>query len=281
MIHYFTYYSFDEGYQTLYLGHENNHATKAYRLPYLEDEKAEALENGNVELAQKVKRQEALPMIYRVTYKDTFGWPNDKYISSGTFSLIYSHCGGEKFIIAKRGIPGCDKDIYGRTTPFLIAFLCDEISDLERMNCLAVWMANHPYETDNALSRFLHYDSKENGLCFEQTLLEKWLQEVTHYGNQLRLIDGSVKGIIAHINEVSLLVVPCGIAKKDALADLALGLKYTNVYLTNQVEPCDNKELAQKYKQESCSSRNNMWGIFGVTTAILLFGCIIYMCSRQ
>lgn len=283
MIHYFTYYSFDEGYQKLYLGHENDHVNRAYRLPYLEDDKEEAKESCDVALQEKVKRQEALPKIHRVTYKNTYGWPNDQYISSGAYSLIYSHCGGDKFIVAKRGIPGCDKDIYGRTTPFLLAFICDDATDLPRMNRLTVWMANHPNETDNALSQFLHYDSKENGLCFEKALLEEWMDKITgtEGTTRLKLTCGQEVNISGQRNDVALLIVSSGLTKKDAKTDLALGQKYSYVFLINEIEPCDDEELAQKYKQKICGQHGDIRIYLVAATAIVFIGCFIYMCSRH
>ena len=287
MIHFFSYYSYDDGFQLLYVGNEADAAEKTYHLPLLQRDKDKAIENDDKNLLKEVERQEKLPRILIPTRANDCGWPveGNTLISHGNYSLILAHLASEKYILSRRRIAG-EKDIYGRPTNFLFAFLCDTQADLKKLISLASFMTQYPQMSEKALSKVLHHDPYENGLCFEQSVLQNWMAEAVSKGVKIRikLTNGKEVHITPSYGNM-LLILPDGIKAKDALDELSLGGRFLNIYSESQIQHINEPDVYQKqadtlqpYKKESHSEpRGNLFlKITGIAVAILAIGSLAY-----
>ena len=248
MIHFFSYYSYDDGFQLFYVGNEADTAEKTYHLPLLQIDRDKAVENDDKNLLKEVERQEKLPRIFIPTRANDCGWPvaGNTLISHGNYSLILAHLEGEKYILSRRRIAG-EKDIYGRPTNFLFAFLCDTQADLKKLISLASFMAQYPQMSEKALSRVLHHDPYENGLCFEQCVLQNWMAEAVSKGAKIgiKLTNGNEVHITPTYGNM-LLILPDGIKAKDALDELSLGRKFLNILSESQILNLNEQDFSKK-----------------------------------
>lgn len=282
MIHFFSYYSYDEGFQLMYVGNEADCSEKKYHLPLLQRDKEEAIKKHDETLLKEVARQEQLPRILIPTQGQNCGWPTkaNKLISHGGYSLIFTHLEDERFILARRKIAG-EKDIYGRPTTFLFAFLCDEQADLPRLNALATFMAQYPRKSEKILSKALHHDPFENGLCFEQSKIQQWLKDaITECSNSnLKLTNGKEIQIISSKDKISLLITPDGIKSMDTLDELSLGKKAYYMFSESQILLSNKIETKEAHIEkglvvEQESKKKSYLKVIGIAIAVLALGSL-------
>lgn len=283
MIRYYSYYSVG-GYKEMYLG--NNHSTdeRVYYLPLFEAERQQSKTAHDDSLYLKLERQEKLPKICILTPSQTCGLPRKAItlITHGSFSLIYSHLEDAKFIIVIRGIQA------DGTVPFLFSFMCDEQGDVSNMNRLASYLATNTNAAKRELTRYLHYDSQENGLCFEQKLMNLWLENILRdtSNDQVQLADGRQIRLKGEAKKTALLLVPQGVMVAYALEELSLNKMETTAFCELMIIPKDDPEEVNRrrqwwadveYRRKVRLLKNIAIGV----VAVLIVGGTLYMCTRN
>ena len=288
MIHFFAYYSVG-GYKDMYLGNDGQTDEKHYYLPLLSIERSQAEEQKDDALAAKVERQSALPAIGLLTTDNRFGLPNmaNKITTHGGFQVIFTHLEGEKFIIVLRGIQGSDKDESGRPIPFLLSFMSDSQSDLQKMRRLAGYLAQYTQTAKKELAAFLHYDPVENGLCFEQAKMQQWLNQVVGESQNeiLTLANGQNTQIPSAKDEICLLVTTQTVTPKYVLGEINLMKTPRYAFCEKMILPKDDLSLANLYKEEWEEERNRkikFWSKVGVVAVVVIsFICLIVKCAHR
>lgn len=254
MIHFFTYYSVG-GYKDMYLGNNTQTNIRRYYLPLLQSEEKEAAESNNIAFKQKVERQLGLHRIELLSDNNRYGLPDivtSNITAHGGYNIIYTHIEHEKHIIAVRGIKGKDKDDSGRPIPYLMLFMCDEADDLTQMNRLAGYISQNMATAKAEMSKCLFFDATENGLCFEQAEMIKWIDSVTRnpLNESVSLVGNRTLFLKAAKDQISLLVTPEGINSKEIVNTISLGKKADIVLSEQQILPKDDPDKAQQYQAQ-------------------------------
>lgn len=283
MIHYYTYYSVG-GYKDMYLGSEASEAERAYYLPLLDVEERQAKEENDKMLLAKVARQKKLEQISILTQTENYGLPKaaNTLVTHGSYSLIFTHLEGNKFIIVVRGLNARD------SVPFLLSLMSDSADDLPRMNRLATYIAANTETSKKELAACLHYDPAENGLCVELSQLNKWIECVAadRANDYFQTVEGNSVRLIARKNHISLLIVPQGVTIGYAIRELSMSQEVDNAFCELNVLPKDNSKEALRRKElwaeeERVRKIRLMKYVAIGTTAILLVGGLMIMCSRS
>ena len=289
MIHFFTYYSVG-GYKDMYLGNNTQTTIRRYYLPLLQSEEIEAAESNDVAFKQKVERQLSLHRIELLTDSNRYGLPEivtSKITAHGGYNIIYTHIQGEKHIIAVRGIKGKDKDDSGRPIPFLMLFMCDEANDLTQMNRLAGYISQNLATSKTEMAKFLFYDAAENGLCFEQIEMIKWIGSVTRnpLNESISLVGNRTLFVKAVKDQITLLVTPEGINTKDILETMSFGKRENVVLSEQQILPKDDPEKAHRYEalwEDTRRSRLSLYRYIAYAVIILvILICILTKCTGE
>lgn len=289
MIHFYTYYSVG-GYKDMYLGNEQSEAERKYYLPLLPIMKRQAVEEMDAKLAAKVKHQEALAQIRILTQQENFGFPKvaNTLITHGSYSLIFTHLEGEKYILVLRGIMGKDKDENGRSIPFLLSLMCDSEADLLRMTRLVGYIAMRTKTAKQEIAECLHYDPVENGLCFEQKLLRRWIDNITsgNVHDGIMLVSGHPLRISPKYGSIALMLLPRGVSKEYALGELALNKTVMNAFCENMILPADDQAEAilrrKEWAEVEKRQQRRLWSLAAVTfVSIILISSLVYMCARH
>lgn len=283
MIHYYTYYSVG-GYKDMYLGSEASEAERAYYLPLLDVEERQAKEENDEKLLAKVSRQKKLEQISILTQTENYGLPKtaNTLVTHGSYSLIFTHLEGNKYIIVVRGLNAKD------SVPFLFSLMSDSADDLPRMNRLATYIAANTETSKKELAACLHYDPAENGLCVELSQLNKWIECVAadRANDYFQTVDGNSIRLIARKNQISLLLVPQGVTTGYAIRELSMSQEVDHAFCELNVLPKDNHKEALRRKElwaeeERLRKIRQMKYVAIGVTSILLVGGLVIMCSRS
>lgn len=283
MIHYYTYYSVG-GYKDMYLGSEAIKTERAYYLPLLDVEEKQANEENDATLKAKVERQKKLAHIGILTQSNNYGLPKaaNTLVTHGSFSLVFTHLEGNKYIVVVRGLKAKD------SVPFLLSLMCDSPGDLPRMNRLATYIASNADTAKKELAGCLHYDPKENGLCVELSQLNKWVDRVAvdQANDQLTTADGRSVRLTARKNRISLLLVPQGVTCDYALRELSMGQEADNAFSEQMILPNDNPKERLRRKElwaeeERLRKIRQIKYVAAGAVAILLIGGVVMMCTRS
>lgn len=283
MIHYYTYYSVG-GYKDMYLGSEASEAERAYYLPLLDVEEQQAKEENDAKLIAKVARQKKLERISILTQTENFGLPKtaNTLVTHGSYSLIFTHLEGTKYIIVVRGLNAKD------SVPFLLSIMSDSADDLLRMNRIATYIAANTEIAKKELAACLHYDPTENGLCVELIQLNKWIECVAadQANDYFQTVEGKTIRLTARKNQISLLLVPQGVTPGYAIRELSMIQEVDCAFCELNVLPKDNPKEALRRKElwtekERQRKIRQMKYVAIGATAILLVGGLVIMCSRS
>lgn len=283
MIHYYTYYSVG-GYKDMYLGSEASESERAYYLPLLDVEEQQANEENDEQLLAKVSRQKKLEQIGILTQTENYGLPKaaNTLVTHGSYSLIFTHLEGTKYIIVVRGLNAKD------SVPFLLSIMSDSTDDLPRMNRLATYIAANTETSKKELAACLHYDPAENGLCVELSQLNKWIESVAadRANDYFQTVEGTSVRLIARKNQISLLLVPQGVTTGYAIRELSMSQEVDHAFCELNVLPKDSPKEALRRKElweeEERRRKIRLMKYVAIgATAILLVGGLVIMCSRS
>ncbi len=280
MLKYYSYYSIG-GYKDLYLGTSEMTESFTYYLPLLALQKKKAESKMDSNDIKKISELEALPQIKLVNTTNNFGLPSfgAKLISHGGYKLIFTHAEDNTYILTLRDIEGENKDESGRSIPFLIMIVADNVNDANKLATIAAYWSNYLDTITDKISSLFVYDYVVNGVKFNlkefNLLLEKCANKQTEietaYGKEVVTVKPNTVG--------ALLVLP-GITDKLLIDELSIQDKNINLISVTTVLPMDNlrktrKMLLQAQKETQRKRKILYYAIGG----IIAIGIIAYLIS--
>ncbi len=272
MLRYYTYYSVG-GYKDLYLGNSTMDVEYTYYLPLLAIKKKEAI--GNEEATKMVQHLEDLPQIKLVNKSNTYGLPMyaAHLISHGGYKLIYTHVENDLYILSLRDIQGENKDESGRSIPFLIMIVADNILDAKKLATIAAYWSNNLTTISSKLASILTYDSEVNGIKFHLKEFNCLLAECTHKQKSIETTNNNIV-VTSRGNCVGALLASTNISQKFLMNELNLTSKYVNYIPIDEVLPNDNPQQKKRMLQAAQRAKKRKKHIFyfaiGCTLLLIL-----------
>lgn len=240
MLKYYSYYSVG-GYKDLYLGSSEDKVESTYYLPLL----ALMEDNTIQEDTNKVESLKSLPKIKLINNSESHGLPNEakRLFSHAGYKILYKNISAKTYALAIRDIPSSGKDESGRSIPFLLVIIGTTQEDIRILNILATFFASYLSETEKKISSCLGYDQEVNGLRFDISQFNKWIDGIISGNNSNRIVtEKGVLNIEGKPGKTAFILLPSGI-------DLEYALKEQN--LSNAINSYTNmKELIQKNDTE-------------------------------
>ena len=177
MIKYYAYYSYG-GFKDMLAGGQANPAERTYYLP---------LVDAGIDTDQTKKD---LPKIKILDgdEKDALPGAIVRLASNGGYDIFYSKDLEGKSVLVVRDVKGTEKDDNGRSIPFVVE-LVGNTSDSALLAKAASYLLNNLGASDKVFGPLFHYDSKANGLCFENKKLSDWLMSIDNGSCTIETVD--------------------------------------------------------------------------------------------
>lgn len=191
MLKYYSYYSVG-GYKDLYLGSSEDKVEATYYLPLLP-----LMEDNTIqEDPNKVESLKGLPKIKLINNTESHGLPNEakRLFSHAGYKILYKNISAKTYALAIRDIPSSGKDESGRSIPFLLVIIGTTQEDIRILNILTTFLASYIPESEKVISSCLGYDQDVNGLRFEISRFNKWIEDIISGDNSNRI--ATEKGIL-------------------------------------------------------------------------------------
>lgn len=252
MLRYYSYYSVG-GYKDFFLGDSDNKVENTYYFPLLTFLEEESKTSDSAK--NRVDQLKTLPRIEQLSEKDTFGLPksaNALFTHSG-YKLMYRHLEGNTYALAIRDLSNNDKDDMGRDIPFLLVITGDTRKDIQSLDLLAAYMANHLTLCQKMIAECIGMNYELNGLQFQLAKFNAWIEKVIKEQRTKSVItvEGSLT-VGATPNIVSLLVLPSGITEHCAVEEQNLSeMKVTMVAIDRLVAIDDSDKMLRQVYQMS------------------------------
>lgn len=277
MLKYYSYYSVG-GYKDLHLGTSEMTESFTYYLPLLAIQKKKAESEGNSNALAKISELEELPKIKLVNKTNNWGLPNfgARLISHGGYKLIFTHAEDKTYILTLRDIKGENKDESGRSIPFLIMIVADNVNDASKLATIAAYWSNYLDTIADKISKMIIYDKVINGIKFNLKEFNLLINQTANKQTYIETTDGN-KNIIIEQNTVGALLVPSGITEKLIIEELDLHIKDVNFIPQSSVLPKDNpdklkKMLIQAQREKYIQKRRKI--VYTIIGGILTVGVI-------
>lgn len=240
MLKFYSYYSVG-GYKDFYLGSSEDKVEATYYLPLLP-----LMENNTIrEDTNKVESLKGLPKIKLINNSESHGLPVEakRLFSHAGYKILYKNISSKTHALAIRDIPGSGKDESGRSIPFLLVIIGTTQEDIRILNILTTFFASYLPETEKMISACFGYDQEVNGLRFDISQFNKWIDGIVSGNNSNRIVTGKgVLNIEGKPGKTAFILLPSGV-------DLEHALKEQN--LSNAINSYTNmKELIQKNDTE-------------------------------
>lgn len=282
MLHFYTYYSVG-GYKDMYLGNSDmTEVAQTYYLPLLPSMKQKA-DSGDKTMQEKIEKLDALSKIELLTKDCRYGLPRaaDTLITHSGYKVIYMHLESDKHIVVLRDIQGKDKDENGRTIPFLLAIMCDAVSDVPIMDKLATYLTCNTQTAENKFLDILHYDVNVNGLCFELTAMCEWIMALP----ESTKIQTSLNKKVAIFGQKGKAAVVVATTDKQYLInELSLSLPISLFLPNGSYLPTEDRskaaDILNKWEEDE-RARKMRRNIIIAASAIAAGGLLIYLLCKN
>ena len=251
MLRFYTYYSVG-GYKDLYLGNSSMNDEYTYLLPLLGIQRKRAESEGDDQLTERVKQLDALPKILLVNQASSHGFPKSgaRLVSHGGYKLIYTHLEEGCYALILRDILGENKDESGRSIPFLMMLVADNVQDARKLATVAAFWSNNIDSTSDKIASMLIYDKEVNGIKFH---LRQFIAFIEDCANRQDFIETTSSRIVvrAESNTVGVLLMASELYNKRAIEELGLYNKCIILIPIEQVLPLDNPKEATKMREKA------------------------------
>lgn len=282
MLKYYSYYSVG-GYKDLYLGTSEMSESFTYYLPLLAIQKKKAESEGNSNTLAQIMELDELPKIKLVNKTNSYGLPNigAKLISHGGYKLIFTHAEADTYILTIRDIKGDNKDESGRSIPFLIMIVANNLSDAKKLASIAAYWSNYIDTVTGKLSSMFVYDHVVNGVKFNLKEFNILLEQCANKQTEIETCYG--RNIVAvKENTVGALLILPGITDKLLIEELDIQDKKINMISTSEILPKDNPEksrkiLLQVQKEKEAQRKKKI--LYYTIGGIITIGIIAYLIS--
>lgn len=240
MLKFYTYYSVG-GYKDLYLGNSTMDDEFTYLLPLLGIQRKRAEAEGNEQLAERVKHLDALPKILLVNQASPYGFPQSgaRLVSHGGYKLVYTHLEENKYVLILRDILGDHKDESGRSIPFLIMIVADNMQDARKLATIAAFWGNHTSSVSEKIASMILYDSNVNGIKFCLSQFNTFIEDCANRQDYIEITSGKV-AVATEPNVVGALLMTSNLYKRQFVEELGLYHKRIKHIPLEKVLPLDN-----------------------------------------
>ncbi len=172
MIKLYAFYSVG-GYKDMFLGTLSQESSSTYFLPLLSimKKRNNPAEQDQVAMLDKLQRVE---IIYK---ENDWGFPDEcnRLFSHGGYTIIYKTLCNGMSCIALRNLTGSMRDEEGRSTPFNLLFIAENVEDNYTLDKVAMYCKDHLQETNSILSPTIVYDATVNGLRVDLHNIYNWI----------------------------------------------------------------------------------------------------------
>lgn len=172
MIRLYAFYSVG-GYKDMYLGTLSQESSSAYYLPLLSIMK----KRNNPAEQERIAALEKLRKIEIINQKNDWGFPNEcnTLFSHGGYTIIYKTLRDGMSCLAIRNLTGSMRDEEGRSTPFNLLFIAEDVEDNYTLDRVALYCKDHSREINSVLSPTIVYDVAVNGLRVDLQNIYNWI----------------------------------------------------------------------------------------------------------
>lgn len=251
MLKFYTYYSVG-GYKDLYLGNSTMNDEFTYLLPLLGIQRKRAEAEGDEQLLERVKQLDVLPKILLVNQASPYGFPKSgaRLVSHGGYKLIYTHLEDDSYALILRDILGENKDESGRSIPFLMMLVADDVEDARKLATIAAFWSNNIESVSHKIASMLMYDKEVNGIKFCLRQFGVFIEDCV---NKQDYIETTLSKIVvrAEPNTVGMLVMASELYTKRAIEELGLHNKRIKHIPLEQVLPLDDPAKAKKMREKA------------------------------
>lgn len=240
MLRFYTYYSVG-GYKDLYLGNSEMDEEFTYLLPLLEIHRKRAATEGDVQLAKRVEQLDSLPKILLVNQKTPYGFPESasRLVSHGGYKIVYTHVADDSYALVLRDIHGNNKDESGRSIPFLIMIVADNMQDARKLATIAAFWGNHISSVSEKIASMILYDSNVNGIKFCLSQFNTFVEDCANRQDYIETTSGKV-AVASEPNMVGALLMTSNLYKRQFVEELGLYHKRIKHIPLEKVLPLDN-----------------------------------------
>ena len=251
MLKFYTYYSVG-GYKDLYLGNSTMDDEFTYHLPLLGIQRKRAEAEGDEQLAERVKHLDALPKILLVNQASPYGFPQSgaRLVSHGGYKLVYTHLEENKYVLILRDILGDNKDESGRSIPFLIMIVADNMQDARKLATIAAFWSNNIDSVSDKIASMLIYDKEVNGIKFCLMQFNAFIEGCANRQDYTETTLGRIV-VKTESNMVGMLVMASELCTKKAIEEFGLHNKRIKHIPLEQVLPLDNPAKATKMREKA------------------------------
>ncbi len=269
----------------MYLGSSGMKEEATYFLPLLPVWEKRARDNGDAELQAKVEELHGLPSIKLLNKSELFGFPNGENIivSHGGYKILLKHCQSGECILAVRDILGDSKDENGREIPYLISIVGQSQEDKDSLCRLCYHIMMNYRDTMDAFSKLFKYDVEKNGIRFDLSFFNSWIQEILGRKGTSG-ISASYESVSDIFNSKNILVIPDHIDIELVLREQALRKDSVRTVRQECINKMDAGEKAESIKKTLSrgngtdliqpSNRKLIYTAFGIVAAIAVLGII-------
>ncbi|MBQ8778147.1 MAG: hypothetical protein IJZ49_00340 [Alistipes sp.] len=281
MLRFYTYYSVG-GYKDLYLGNSEMDDEFTYLLPLLAIQKKRAETDSDERLLERVKHLDALPKILLVNQASPYGFPKSgaRLVSHGGYKLVYTHLEEDSYVLILRDILGENKDESGRSVPFLIMLVADNVQDARKLATIAAFWSNNIDSVSDKIATMLLYDADVNGVKFCLRQFNVFVEYCANRQNYIETVSDRVV-VVAEPDMVGALLMSSNLYRKQIVEELGLYDRRIKHIPLEHVLPLDNPQKAAqmraKAQREAKFGRQKM--LYMIAACAVIVGIIVLLFS--
>ena len=251
MLKFYTYYSVG-GYKDLYLGNSTMDDEFTYLLPLLGIQRRRAVAEGNEQIAERVKQLDALPKILLVNQASSYGYPKSavRLVSHGGYKIAYTHLEDDSYVLILRDILGDNKDESGRSIPFMMMLVADNLQDARKLATVAAFWSNNIGSVSDKIASMLIYDKEVNGIKFHLRQFNAFIENCANRQDFIETTSSRIY-VRAEPNTVGVLIMASELYTKRAIDELGLNNKRIKLVSLEQVLPLDNPTKVAKMREKT------------------------------
>lgn len=260
MVRLYAFYSVG-GYKDMYLGSLSHESSSTYYLPLLSIMK----KRNNPAEQEQVAALEKLQSVKIINKENDWGFPNEcnTLFSHGGYTIIYKTLCDGMSCMALRNLTGSMRDEEGRSTPFNLLFIAENVEDNYTLDKVAIYCKDHLQKINSILSPTIVYDATVNGLRVDLHNIYNWIcslpdtTPILHNTNRVNYIIVSNEQMIdVVIKEHHLSHIPIDAILHDNGYVLRGSLKYANT-LTDFAKSADTLMSSNKRHPYNDGSKEN------------------------
>lgn len=233
MIKYYAYYSYG-GFKDMLVGGQAEKAERTYYMP---------LVDSGIDTDPTKK---SLPRIKILDEDNEEMLTNGivRLVCNGGYDIFYSKNFDGKSVLVVRDVNGTEKDDNGRSVPFVMELIGDNL-DSEILANAASFLMKNAGAPDKIFGSLFHYDPQSNGLCFENQKLSDWLASIKGSTTTIETVDNGTVNLYSG-QSASFISVKVKTRKDEFLNRLGLGDRDIQLERYDRIIPINNDNIKNR-----------------------------------